>query len=224
MNKAKSIIASYVGTMLFASFLFISAWSLYYWQGILFLLISIIGTTLNHILLPKQSSLQEDRINKTEKGVSWDKNILKLYFLISLLTFIVAGLDSGRFHWTKNVSIIITIVGSCTTLIGQLIFAFAKRQNTFFSSTVQIQDDKKHTVCKSGLYKIVRHPGYLGMIISMMSFPLVIGSIYASIPAFLCIILLIVRTGLEDSFLQKNLEDYIEYSKQVKWKLLPFIY
>lgn len=224
MNKPRSIIASYIGTVLFASFLFIAAWKIYYWQGLLFLALSFFGTTLNHLLLPKQSTLNEERINNTKEGVSWDKKLLSLYFLISLCTFIVAGLDSGRFYWTQNVPLVVNTIGSITTVVGQLIFAFAKRENAFFSSTVQIQNEKNHKVCKTGLYRIVRHPGYFGMIISMISFPLVLGSLYASIPALLCVIILIIRTGLEDAYLIKNLEGYIEYSKQVRWKLLPFIY
>ena len=224
MSKSNAIIASYLGTMIFASLLFISAGKLYYWQGLLFLLLSIIGTTLNHLLLPKHSTLNEERINKTHGGVPWDKTLLMLYFLISLCAFIIAGLDSGRFYWTNNVPLFLTITGSITTFAGQLIFAFSKRENTFFSSTVQIQTEKKHTVCTTGLYKYVRHPGYLGMSISMISFPLVLDSLLSFIPAVMCVIILVMRTNKEDSYLKAKLDGYSVYSEKTKWKLIPFFF
>ena len=63
------------------------------------------------------------------------------------------------------------------TALGQLLFLIAQKQNKFFSSTVRIQTDRDQTVCETGLYKIVRHPAYLGSIIQSLGFPLLFGSL-----------------------------------------------
>jgi protein-S-isoprenylcysteine O-methyltransferase Ste14 len=44
------------------------------------------------------------------------------------------------------------------------------------------------------------------------------------IPAVCYIILMIIRTGLEDKFLSEKLEGYSEYAKQVRYRLLPGIW
>jgi len=115
--------------------------------------------------------------------------------VIYLIIIVIAGLDSGRFLWTKNFNWIISITGVIIMLIGQIIFLTARSQNNFFSSVVRIQKERGHVVCDTGLYKVVRHPGYLGMILSMMSLPLITVSIWSIIPTLITIILLITRNN-----------------------------
>ena len=67
----------------------------------------------------------------------------------------------------------VTVAGAVLMLLGQVLFAVAKRENVFFSSTVRIQTERGHRVCDTGLYRLVRHPGYLGMLMSQLAFPLV---------------------------------------------------
>jgi hypothetical protein len=46
----------------------------------------------------------------------------------------------------------------------------------------------------------------------------------AFIPAVLSIILIVVRTALEDSTLQKELPGYLEYVSRVGYKLIPWVW
>jgi protein-S-isoprenylcysteine O-methyltransferase Ste14 len=224
MNRAKAILASYIGVVLFSAFIFLGAWKFWYWQGLLYLAIAIIGTTINHLLLSKGSTLTEERAKTAKDGLAWDKKILGVTFLVSLATFFVAGLDSGRFLWSGDVPLILTFLGVFLVLLGQVIFAFAKRENAFFSSTVRLQTEMGHRVCSTGVYQTVRHPGYLGLIISNLGFPLVMNSYYSFIPTVLGISLIVVRTILEDRFLKENLDGYREYAGKTTMKLIPWIY
>jgi protein-S-isoprenylcysteine O-methyltransferase Ste14 len=108
--------------------------------------------------------------------------------------------------------------------IGQLLFLIAKKKNRFFSSVMRIQNDRGHTVCETGPYRFVRHPGYLGMIISWIGFPLLLGSVWSIIPIVLAIILLLVRTSLEDRTLIKGLTGYSQYIQKTRYKLVPGIW
>jgi steroid 5-alpha reductase family enzyme len=110
------------------------------------------------------------------------------------------------------------------TISGQLLFLLAQKQNKFFSSTVRIQSERNHTVCDTGLYKIVRHPAYLGSIIQSIGFPLLFGSLWSIIPVAFMIILQITRTYWEDKTLTKELIGYSEYSLKTRYKILPFIW
>lgn len=224
MSKTKAIIASYVGVIAYAGFLFAGAWKLVYWQGILYLALALVGTTVSHLLVPADSDLTAQRARGAKSGEAWDRRLLGGLFLANIATFVIAGLDSGRFGWSGLVPIAVTVAGAVMMLLGQVLFALAKRENAFFSSTVQIQNDHGHAVCDTGLYRIVRHPGYLGMLLSMVAFPLVTNSYWAFLPTALATGLLLARTALEDRFLTQELPGYTEYAARVRWRLVPGVF
>jgi protein-S-isoprenylcysteine O-methyltransferase Ste14 len=70
----------------------------------------------------------------------------------------------------------------------------------------------------------VRHPGYLGYITFTLATPVALGAFSGLIFSVIIGILLIVRTGLEDVTLKKELPGYAEYTKNVKYKLIPFLW
>jgi protein-S-isoprenylcysteine O-methyltransferase Ste14 len=96
--------------------------------------------------------------------------------------------------------------------------------NRFFSSTVHIQSDREHQVVQEGPYRFVRHPGYVHGILMGLSVPLVLGSLWALIPAFVGSVIRVIRTYLEDTTLRKELPGYVEYSNKVKHRLIPGIW
>lgn len=96
--------------------------------------------------------------------------------------------------------------------------------NPFFEGSLRIQKDKNHTVINTGPYKIVRHPGYLGMLLASIALALALGSIVACIPLIIMILLIIIRTYYEDITLQKELIGYPEYCNEVTHRLIPFIW
>lgn len=70
----------------------------------------------------------------------------------------------------------------------------------------------------------MRHPGYLGSLIYNLSIPLVLGSLWTFLPALLTIVLLVVRTRLEDRTLQAELPGYPEYAAAVHQRLIPGVW
>ena len=136
--------------------------------------------------------------------------------------YIVAGFDSGRFHWSPEFHWSLYVLGIVLTITGQLLFLIAQKQNKFFSSTVRIQTDRGHSVCDTGLYKIVRHPACMGSVIQSVGFLLLFGSLCSIIPVSVSIIFLITRTHLEDKTLKQELKGYSEYTYQTKYKLVPY--
>jgi protein-S-isoprenylcysteine O-methyltransferase Ste14 len=224
MGKTKAIISSYVGVLLYSALVFLGAWKIDYWQGLLYVVLALVGTTMSHILVPAGSSITGDRAREAQAGRDWDKRLLGAFFLVSVVMFLVAGLDSGRFGWTGDVPVGITVAGATLMFVGQALFAVAKRENVFFSSTVRIQTERGHRVCDKGLYRLVRHPGYLGMLMSLLAFPLVMNSYWAFVPAGIAATLLAVRTILEDRFLIEELPGYKDYANTTRWKLFPGLF
>jgi protein-S-isoprenylcysteine O-methyltransferase Ste14 len=224
MGTMKAIIASYLGVLLFAGLVFLGAWKVAYWQGVLYVVLALVGVTLSHILVPAGSTITVDRAREVPSGRDWDKRLLGAYFSVNIVTFVIAGMDSGRFRWTGDVPAGVTVAGAVLMLSGQVLFALAKRENAFFSSTVRIQAERGHQICETGLYRFVRHPGYLGMLTSLLAFPLVMNSYWAFVPAGIGASVLVVRTVLEDRFLAAELPGYTDYTYRTRRKLLPGLF
>ena len=222
--KTNYLIKHVSGTLIFFSILFISSGKIGYWQGLVYLVIGLVMVLLNYTVLRIDAELLNERSRPGEGTKNWDKAILGLSFLMTISMYITAGLDSGRYHWSPDFHWSLYLLGIILTGSGQLLFLVAQKQNKFFSSTVRIQTNREHVVCETGLYRIVRHPAYLGSIIQALGFPILFGSLWSLIPIGLLIILFIIRTYLEDKTLKNELKGYPEYAAKTLYSLIPYIW
>jgi len=222
--KSGYILKHFAGSFFFFLIIFISAGRLNYWQGIVYVIIGLTMATIGYTVLRPDNELLNERSKPGDGTKSWDKALLGLSLLSTIAMYITAGLDSGRFHWSPDFHWIIYLLGIIFTVTGQLLFLVAQKQNKFFSSTVRIQNDREHSVCDTGLYKIVRHPAYLGSIIQSIGFPLLFGSLWSIIPASVIVIIFLVRTYLEDNTLKNELKGYPEYSEKIRYRLVPYLW
>ena len=222
--KANYLVKHFVGTFVFFAILFISAGRLNYWQGLVYVIIGLIMSVLNYTVFRIDPELLNERSKPGDGTKKWDKAILGLSLLVTISMYITAGLDSGRYHWSPDFHWSLSFMGIILTMSGQLLFLIAQKQNKFFSSTVRIQTDREHVVCETGLYKVVRHPAYLGSVIQAVGFPLLFGSLWSIIPICFLIILFITRTSLEDKTLKNELKGYPEYCDKTSYKLIPYVW
>ena len=222
--KTKFLIKVFITTLVFSSILFLCAGKINYFQGWIFLATNMISALMNFWAIRNDPELMTERSIVGEGAKSWDKLILGLSSLTYLVNIAVAGLDSGRYQWSPDFHWSIYVLGVILTISGQVIFLAARKENKYFSSVVRIQTDRGHTVCDTGVYKIVRHPGYLGMTISLASIPLITGSVWSIIPTVTAIILLFIRTYLEDETLKIELPGYAEYTQRTRQRLIPKIW
>ena len=224
MERVKFLIKGFVTNLVFSAILFVCAGRVNYPQAWLFLFVNLLATLMNYFTIHKNSELMSERSKPGEGIKSWDKLLLALSALVYLFIIITAGLDSGRFNGQTGFNGYISLPGLILMLTGQVVFLTARSQNQFFSSVVRIQKDRGHQVCDRGLYKLVRHPGYLGMTLSLMSLPLITSSVWSIIPTSLAIVLLWVRTSLEDKTLCLELGGYSAYTKKTPYKLIPLVW
>jgi protein-S-isoprenylcysteine O-methyltransferase Ste14 len=213
-----------IGTLIFFAILFLGAGSIMYWQGLVYVAIGLIMFFLSQTILQIDEELLKERSKPGEGTKTWDKLILGLSFLATISMYLIAGLDSGRYHWSPRFHWSLCFAGILLTVSGQLLFLVAQNQNRFFSSTVRIQAERGHQVCDTGLYKIVRHPAYLGSIIQLLGFPLLFGSVWSILPVLFSVGLTLTRTILEDKTLIKELPGYLEYSGKTRYRIFPFIW
>jgi protein-S-isoprenylcysteine O-methyltransferase Ste14 len=157
---------------------------------------------------------------KKEGIKTWDKVWIRFFGAFAFsLPIITAALDIGRYHWTR-LGFSVTVLGIVLFITGNAIFCWALCVNRFFETMVRLQTDRRQTVITTGPYQYVRHPGYVGVILWILSTPLILGSAVALIPAVIACLLLIVRTYIEDNMLQKQLPGYSDYAARVRYRLI----
>jgi protein-S-isoprenylcysteine O-methyltransferase Ste14 len=159
---------------------------------------------------------------KREGSKLWDEILMRLSnLMVIILIPAVAGLDF-RFSWLLGINFV--FVGLVFVIVSSVLLNWAMIVNPYFEPTVRIQKERDHKVITNGPYNVVRHPGYFAGILFAISIPLLIGSFFAFIAVGIYVILMILRTWLEDKTLQEELEGYCEYVGQVKYRLFPEVW
>ena len=167
--------------------------------------------------------LMKERSKFIPEGEKWDKIIMGIYTILLFTLFITTGLDGGRFHWS-NTPIFLKVLGWLGFGFAMIIGWRVMYVNTYLSRSVRIQEERGHQVITNGPYRFIRHPMYLGAILYVLCIPMVLDSIWSFIPSFLIVVLFIIRTALEDHTLIEKLPGYKEYTKNVQYRLIPFVW
>ena len=231
MNRAKinriAVMRFIIVIILMLAVLFLSAGRLDWWEAWAYTGLTLVVLIISRVvLLRNDPDLIVERLTAGQKDnvKSWDKvfvPIISLY--IPLVTWAIAGLDT-RFGWSPNLPDGIQVAALLLNFAGSMFSTWATFANPFFSSHVRIQTDRGHTVVRSGPYRFIRHPGYIGVIVSWLSTPIFFSSNWVWIPTILAIAGFIIRTALEDRTLQKELPGYRQYAQEVRYRLLPGIW
>jgi protein-S-isoprenylcysteine O-methyltransferase Ste14 len=153
----------------------------------------------------------------------WDKVIMSIYTALLPTVFILAGLDVGRFELSV-VPIIIQIIAWAGLVFAGAVIMWTVISNTYLSRYARIQDDRGQEVIISGPYKYIRHPMYLGILILFLCIGPALGSILALVPGSMIALLFITRTAKEDRMLCEELDGYTDYTKQVRYRLVPGVW
>ncbi|MCL4559994.1 MAG: isoprenylcysteine carboxylmethyltransferase family protein [Chloroflexi bacterium] len=200
-----------------------------WWQAWIFSLLVVAAGTGGRVWAERRHpglmvERDQARVKKASNVKPWDRVLAPLMAVsISFPLVIVAGLDH-RFEWSPVFPFWLNILGLVLIGIGYTFGAWAFAENRFFSSMVRIQTDRGHVVCDSGPYQIVRHPGYIGNILPLPGIVLALGSGWTLIPAAAALIIIVVRTALEDRTLQRELPGYQDYARRVRFRLFPGVY
>lgn len=219
--RIKGLAGGVVYIAIVAVILFVSSGRLDWIMAWALLAVHLIGTSI--ATLTADVGLIEERSGKKKDAKKWDSTMVSAMSIMGLAALAVAGLDI-RFGWSGPVPVPVEAAALVLLILGYAIVDWATITNRFFSTVVRIQADRGHAVVSGGPYGYVRHPGYVGLIVCVLAQPLLLGSLWALIPAAVTAIILIVRTGLEDRTLKEELTGYKEYARKVRYRLVPGVW
>jgi protein-S-isoprenylcysteine O-methyltransferase Ste14 len=191
-----------------------------YWQVFVYMAMLTISIILVFsYFLKNDPKLMERRTRRKEK----EKAQLMIQLIFSLLIisgYVMSGLDK-RFEWSK-IPVNFVLIADILILSGFLIIFFVFRQNSYASNIVEVNNNQK--VITGGLYKWVRHPMYVGLLLLIIPTPIALGSYWGLIPIVAIPGSLVLRILNEESVLKRELPGYKEYCQTTKYRLIPSIW
>jgi protein-S-isoprenylcysteine O-methyltransferase Ste14 len=170
--------------------------------------------------LALSEDLAKERFSPPEGGA--DRTPLVAIRLLALGHIVVSALDA-RWEIT-HVPDALRVVGLAGLALSVTLVFRAMMANHYFSAVIRIQSERGHRVIDQGVYGIIRHPGYAGMIPSMPLSGLALGSWVGFAIGLAYALMMLRRVRFEDAFLRSHLEGYHDYTGRVRYRLIPGVW
>jgi len=135
---------------------------------------------------------------------------------VAALDFIVIQRMIYRFD-------IVSLAGLVLLLVGSVLRIQARRTlGEYFSPVVRILP--AHKLIRHGVYKHIRHPGYLGELLLYFSVPLLLHSLYGFLVMVFLLPVILYRIRVEEQMLiEKFGDEYRDYMRKIK-RFIPYVF
>ncbi len=151
-----------------------------------------------------------------------------LYFALPWLLVLVAGMGLSAWDLVRQqeglfMFSVQNFVGAALFAIGftiELVAQITLRHS--YSSTLVIRED--HQLITHGVYRFIRHPIYLGVILVFIGFAVYASSLYGLLVMSALIPVFLNRIRMEERLLTEEFGDVYRAYKQTTSKLIPFVY
>ncbi len=218
-----TIRTSLLGAIALAALIMLPAWTLSYWQGWVFVAVFVVSTNAIGVYLVLYDPELLERRKKVGPGAEStpaQKIIVTLLVAACLAVLVFSSLDH-RFSWSR-VPAGVSLAGDVLVALGLLVDFWVLRENRYGSSTIQTVEGQK--VITTGLYALVRHPMYSGVMVMFAGVPLALGSYWGLLIVLAILPVLLWRIFDEETFLAANLPGYADYCAKFRWRLLPGVF
>ena len=227
MTITKAVVGVIINLAIFGILLFLPAGTLDWWRAWLFLLaVFILAMWSTVSLFRANRELLEERFKPPiQPGQPLADKIIVMLVIVEFLGLIAfIPLDVFRFHLLPQPGPVVSSLGLGLFVAGWTIITLAMRENAFAAPVVRHQEERHQTVIDSGVYSVVRHPLYAGMIPLLVGMSLWLESYAAAILAGVVILTLALRILFEEQFLKRELAGYENYTERVRYRLIPYIW
>lgn len=212
-----------IGAVIFGILLFIPAWTLNYWQAWVFIVVFMSSANAIGVYLALKNPVLLERRKKGGPAAEQNmvQKIIMSFAILGWIAVLVFCALDYRFAWSP-VPLYVSLAGNALIVLGLLIDFFVFKENSYGASTVETFEDQK--VISTGLYALVMHPMYMGVLVMMIGVPLALGSWWGLAIIVLMVPVLIVRILDEEKLLKQDLPGYREYAQKVRYRLVPYLW
>lgn len=217
------IVTGLVGLVVFGLMVFWPAGTFDYWQGWVFIAVFAVSTNLPSLyLLVKNPAALKRRMRAGPAAETRPlQRVIISIALMSLVAMIVVSALDFRFGWS-SVPAAICIVGDVLVAAGLLFTMLVVIQNGYAAANITVESGQE--LVSTGVYGIVRHPMYLGNIVLLIGIPLALDSFWGLVFSVPGLIVLAVRIVDEEKVLTTELAGYPDYTRQVHYRLVPYVW
>ncbi|MCV7067947.1 isoprenylcysteine carboxylmethyltransferase family protein [Mycolicibacterium farcinogenes] len=220
---ARVVAFGVVELFVFGLVLFSLAGTLDFWQAWVFLAVFALSTWIPSIFL--QRADPEAHRRRKHAGPAAETRMLQKVLIgawyLSLAAMVVISALDHRFGWSA-VPTAICVAGDVLVVVGLGVTSLVVIQNSFAASTVRVESGQK--VVSTGLYGVVRHPMYTGNLLTIIGFPLALGSYWGLLPVVAGLTMLVIRIRDEEKLLVEELDGYREYAQKARYRLVPYMW
>jgi protein-S-isoprenylcysteine O-methyltransferase Ste14 len=194
------------------------------WVFLGVLLIGAAGTLL--VLLPDNSELLKERLKPPiQKGQPCaDKIAVAVLIGTYIGATVLIPVDVFHLHLLPLPGAAVSFFGLILFIAGWWIAVLSMKANPFASTAVKLQTERRHVVAGRGVYQIVRHPMYAGASLFMIGAGLWLESYAAALAALAPVAAFAIRITVEERFLRRELVGYTEYTRSVRYRLIPYVW
>jgi len=219
----RTLRASITGLVVIAVLVFVPAGTVAYWQGWLFIIVFALSTNLIGLYLARNDPALLQRRMKFGPQAEprpVQKALVGLAFVAFSALPVVSALDH-RLGWS-DVPDWVSVFGAFLVWLGLMIDLLVFRRNSFGASTIETMEGQ--TVISSGPYALVRHPMYVGALVMLVGVPLALGSYWGLLFVIVFVPVLALRILDEEAMLLRELDGYAEYTRSVRYRLVPGVW
>jgi protein-S-isoprenylcysteine O-methyltransferase Ste14 len=227
VSTSKLVSGVIFGVLCFALPLFLPAGTLDWPRAWIFLGVVLVACAWSTAVVYRASpGLMEERFKPpVQKGQPLADKILVSLLLVTFFGLMIfIPLDVFRFHCMPKPGALASSFGLVLFVLGWWLMTLALRENAFAAPVVKYQEERQQKVVDTGVYAIVRHPMYTGAVLLMFGMPLWLESDAGVIFALLPIATLVARISIEERFLKRELKGYEDYTKRVRYRLVPLVW
>lgn len=212
--------SSVVGLLGFGVLLFAPAGTLNYWQAWVFIAVFTTVSTIPTVYLSRRNPAALQRrmhAGPRAEARTAQKIIITASFLDMFVMMAFSALDH-RFGWS-SVPLWVSLLGDVAVAVGLGLAMLVVVQNGYAAATVTVEAGQP--VVSTGVYRLVRHPMYVGDVIMMAGMPLALGSYWGLLFVAPGVGVLVWRILDEEKLLNQELPGYREYARHVRYRLVP---
>ena len=227
MIVVRYVLGALLQPAILALLLFGPAGTFAWWRAWVLVGVVAVGTavSLGGLARANPALLTERLTRPLQEGQPFaDKLILLVYLaaFAGLVAFIPE--DVFRLRVFAAPAPIVSTLGLGLFAAGWSLAAVALRANAFAAPVVKHMAERRQAVVDTGVYAIVRHPMYAGIVLLLLGMPLWLESYAALLLASVPITLLAVRIAIEERFLRRALAGYGAYTERVRFRLIPGVW
>jgi protein-S-isoprenylcysteine O-methyltransferase Ste14 len=170
--------------------------------------------------------LSQPRFSKNDMSSNKQSDKLSILFILIASSVSVCSSVIEWAYFTKNKSQInsVTVIGFILLLVGICFRVWSINiLGKNFTATVKIT--REHELIKTGPYKFIRHPSYLGAFVAIIGCPIFLNNTYT---IFISCIAMIAayyyRISVEEETLSDHFGKFYEDYKKTTYRLLPLIW